>query len=90
MSHASSARKPYRPPRPANWFYDLRDLAKFPRRLLFPPDAGVGNVRSMKITPRYEVSLNDVLGERVNEFKLSQFGLRGPGGGGGASNLYVG
>ncbi|KAG8870019.1 hypothetical protein FRB98_001940, partial [Tulasnella sp. 332] len=71
---AYSARKAYRPPRPSYWGYDLRDLKNFPHRLLFPPNAGVGTVRSLKLTPRYEVSIHDVLdGKHLPPLTLKDF-----------------
>ncbi len=55
------------PTRPPTFPYDLRKIKDFPRRLLCPPDAGVGTVRSFKVVPRYQVNLHDVLGaSRLN------------------------
>lgn len=48
--------------RPPKYSYDFSHLKSFPHRLLFPPHSGVGRVRSFKITPVYEISLDDVLG----------------------------
>ncbi|KAG8999662.1 hypothetical protein FRB94_006004 [Tulasnella sp. JGI-2019a] len=74
MAPVTSARKPYRPPRPSKWGYDFRNIADFPHRLLFPPDAGVGTVRSIKITPKYDVSLYDVLdGKHLPPLTLKDF-----------------
>jgi len=49
--------------RPAHYPYSFKAFLDLPRRLLSPPKAGVGTVRSFKITPIYDIALNDVLGQ---------------------------
>ncbi|KZV81331.1 hypothetical protein EXIGLDRAFT_779856 [Exidia glandulosa HHB12029] len=50
--------------RPSKFTYRLGQLKHFPKRLVCPCDAGVGTVRSFKITPKFDVKLDDVLNAR--------------------------
>ncbi|KAG8983507.1 hypothetical protein FRB90_005940 [Tulasnella sp. 427] len=60
--------------RPPKYSYDFRHLTQFPRRLIFPPESGVGRVRSFKITPVFEVTLDDVLdGKHLPPITLKDF-----------------
>lgn len=58
--------------RPSKFTYRLRQLKRFPKRLLCPCDAGVGTVRSLRITPKFDVRLEDVL----NAKHLPPLGLK--------------
>ncbi|KIO27126.1 hypothetical protein M407DRAFT_243462 [Tulasnella calospora MUT 4182] len=60
--------------RPPKYSYDFSHLKSFPRRLLFPPHSGVGRVRSFKLTPVYDITLNDVLeGKHLPPITLKDF-----------------
>ena len=67
--------------RPAHYPYSFKALLDVPRRLFHPPPAKVkvGRVRSMSLTPLFEVKLSDVLGEFAGlVFGLFSFGTRWP------------
>lgn len=51
--------------RPPHYPYSFKALLDVPRRIFHPPPAKVkvGRVRSMSLTPLFEVKLSDVLGE---------------------------
>ncbi|KAG8930627.1 hypothetical protein FRC02_003954 [Tulasnella sp. 418] len=49
------------PATPPIFHYTLKGVFQLPRRLIDPPKAGVGTVRSFKITPLYDVVLSEVL-----------------------------
>ncbi|KAG8934193.1 hypothetical protein FRC01_004526 [Tulasnella sp. 417] len=73
MSSSQSRRSP-RAVRPPKYAYDFSHLKSFPQRLLFPPHSGVGRVRSFKITPVYDITLNDVLeGKHLPPITLKDF-----------------
>ncbi|KAG8904398.1 hypothetical protein FRB99_001820 [Tulasnella sp. 403] len=63
------------PARPLKYPYNFKFIKDFPKRLFFPPKPqGVGNVRSFKITPIYEISLTDVLdGKHLPPLTLKDF-----------------
>lgn len=66
---------------PAHYPYSFKALLDVPRRLFHPPPAKVkvGRVRSMSLTPLFEVKLADVLGESSSKvFVLFSFGTRRP------------
>ncbi|KAG8937907.1 hypothetical protein FRC00_010622 [Tulasnella sp. 408] len=73
MSSQPQTRRP-RTFRPPKYSYDFSHLTSFPRRLLFPPNSGVGRVRSFKVTPVYDITLNDVLeGKHLPPITLKDF-----------------
>lgn len=53
--------------RPEHYPYSFKALLDVPRRLFHPPPAQVkiGRVRSMSLTPLFEVKLRDVLGTYI-------------------------
>jgi len=60
--------------RPSRFTYRPSHLLNLPTRLLKPSDAGVGIVRSFRIVPKFDVSLDDVLnGRHLPPLTLKEF-----------------
>ena len=46
---------------PKRFHYRFSQLLNVPKRVFFPVDAGVGTTRSFKITPKFDLKLEDML-----------------------------